>query len=77
MIAPALLWTVLIHQSVAEHPDVQAIIWAAPFALGWAWLVLCVCRWLSKRLGDVWTVFAGCWMAYWLFLWQVQYLLGA
>lgn len=77
MIAPALLWTVLIHQSVAEHPDVHAIMWAAPFALGWAWLVLCICRWLSKRLGDVWTVFAGCWIAYWLFLWQVQYLLRA
>ncbi|MDA0258628.1 MAG: hypothetical protein O2972_08080, partial [Cyanobacteria bacterium] len=69
MIAPALLWTVLMHQSVAEHPDVHAIVWSAPFALGWPWLVWCICRWLSKRLGDGWTVFAGCWMAYWLFLW--------
>ena len=77
LVAPALIWTVLIHQSVSEHPDIHAITWSAGFALGWAWLVFVICRWLGPRLGNLWTLFTGSWIGYWLFLWQVQYLLRA
>ena len=77
LVAPALTWTVLIHQSVSEHPDIHAITWSAAFALGWAWLVFVICRWLTPRFGNLWTLFTGSWIGYWLFLWQVQYLLRA
>ena len=77
LVAPALIWTVLIHQSDSEHPDIHAITWSAGFALGWAWLVFVICCWLSTRLGNLWTLFTGSWIGYWRFLWQVQYLLRA
>ena len=73
--APPLLWGVLINQSVSEHPDIHAITWVVPFALGLFCLLERLVTFVFGRFGMFWSVIAGSWMAYWLFLWQVQYFL--
>ncbi|HJN34728.1 MAG TPA: hypothetical protein QF700_11505 [Prochlorococcus sp.] len=75
--APPLLWCVLINQSVAEHPDIHAITWTAALGLGLVYLVACLAIALRNRLGLFCSVIGGSWIAYWLFLWQVQYFLRA
>lgn len=77
IIAPPLLWCVLINQSVAEHPDIHAITWTAAIGLGLVYLVACLAIALRNRLGLFCSVMGGSWMAYWFFLWQVQYFLRA
>ena len=73
--APPLLWGILINQSVSEHPDIHAITWVLPFVLGLFYLLEWLVSFVSKQFGVFWSIMAGSWMAYWLFLWQVQYFL--
>ena len=73
--APPLLWGILINQSVSEHPDIHAITWVVPFALGLFCLMEWLVRFVHNRLGIFWSVIVGSWVSYWLFLWQVQYFL--
>ncbi len=73
--APPLLWGILINQSVSEHPDIHAITWVVPFALGLFCLVELLVSFVCNRFGMFWSVIAGSWLTYWLFLWQVQYFL--
>ena len=77
IITPPLLWCILINQSVAEHPDIHAITWTAAIGLGLVYLVACLAIALRNRLGLFCSVMSGSWIAYWLFLWQVQYFLRA
>ena len=73
--APPLLWGILINQSVSEHPDIHAITWVLPFSLGLFYLLELLVSFMYNRFGMFWSIIAGSWMAYWLFLWQVQYFL--
>ena len=75
--APPLIWGVLINQSVAEHPDIHAIAWAVPFALGLVMVVVRSVEVVRVRFGLFWSITIGAWASYWLFLWQVQYFLRA
>ena len=75
--APALLWTILISQSVAEHPDIHAIVWSGSFAVGWGYLLYKICLLIIRFAGRQWAYFGGILASYWLFLWQVQYFLRA
>ena len=73
--APPLIWGVLINQSVAEHPDIHAITWVVPLSLGLVVLLERIVQSARNRLGMFWAVVVGAWIAYWFFLWQVQYFL--
>ena len=75
--APPLVWGVLMNQSVAEHPDIHAIAWAVPFALGLVMVVVRSVEVVRVRFGLFWSITIGAWASYWLFLWQVQYFLRA
>lgn len=77
LIAPGMLWTLLINQSVAEHPDIHAIILSCSFALGWAMLLHRISIILIKCFGQSWSYFLSVLIPYTLFLWQVQYFLRA
>ena len=73
--APPLIWGVLINQSVAEHPDIHAITWVVPLSLGLVVLLERIVQSTWNRFGVFWAVVVGSWIAYWFFLWQVQYFL--
>ena len=73
--APPLIWGVLINQSVAEHPDIHAITWVVPLSLGLVVLLERIVQSARNRFGVFWAVVVGAWIAYWFFLWQVQYFL--
>ena len=75
VIAPPLIWGVLINQSVAEHPDIYAVTWVVPLSLGLVLVLERVVETICKRFGVFWSVVVGAWIGYWFFLWQVQYFL--
>ena len=75
--APPLIWGILINQSVAEHPDIHAITWAVPVALGLVMIAIRSVEIARARFDLFWSITIGVWTSYWLFLWQVQYFLRA
>ncbi|CAK6686695.1 hypothetical protein BBFGKLBO_00065 [Synechococcus sp. CBW1107] len=72
-----LIWSLLLNQSTAEHPDLTAIFWLPAYVLGLSsalsWLYRFLCHRLRKAAALWWT--ASC--LYLLFLWQIQYFLRA
>ena len=75
--APPLIWGILINQSVAEHPDIHAITWVVPSALGLVMVIVRSVEVVRVRFDLFWSITIGAWASYWLFLWQVQYFLRA
>ena len=70
--APPLIWGVLINQSVAEHPDIHAITWTLPVALGLVMVVVRSVEIVRARFDLFWSITIGAWASYWLFLWQIN-----
>ena len=75
--APALIWGILINQSVAEHPDIHAITWVTPVSIGLVMVVVRLVEFVRYRFDLFWSVLLGTWASYWFFLWQTQYFLRA
>lgn len=74
---PALIWTVVLNQSAAEHPDLVSILWLPAYVLGAAILFGRFFVFLRSRLPSNQSyLYMG--LAIWLFfLWQNQYFMRA
>lgn len=72
-----LLWTLLLNQSAAEHPDLVCILWLPAYVLGWAFAFAWLYRWLARRLRRVAALWLVGGLLFMHFLWQIQYFLRA
>lgn len=72
-----LVWTILLNQSAAEHPDLVAILWLPSYVLGLAFmaaqLFACLHRHLQKS--HCYLYMTG--LLWLFFLWQNQYFVRA
>jgi hypothetical protein len=72
-----LVWTLLLNQSAAEHPDLISLLWLPAFVLGWAFGFAWLYRWVTRRFRRVAALWLTGGLLYMLNLWQIQYFLRA
>ena len=74
---PALIWTVALNQSAAEHPDLVAILWVPAYVLGIAVLFGRLFVLLRQRVRRSQVYLYLSLMIWLFFLWQNQYFMRA